>query len=85
WAPPARKYAVEIAAIAESFMDGPCKAADPHPELVAEARAGTVAHPQNDQGAVKAAEAPTERPASATAPARVAETADNGAEAGEKV
>ena len=35
WAPPARKYAQDIAQVAESFMDGPCKSPDPHPELVA--------------------------------------------------
>lgn len=40
WAPPARKYAHEIEQVAESFVDGPCKAADPQPELVAAVRAG---------------------------------------------
>ena len=40
WAPPARKYAQEIDQVGEAFLDGPCKQADPHPELVAAARAG---------------------------------------------
>lgn len=40
WAPPARKYAADIEQVAESFMDGACKSADPRPELVAAARAG---------------------------------------------
>ena len=40
WAPPARKYGADIEQVAESFIDGPCKAADPKPELVAAARAG---------------------------------------------
>jgi hypothetical protein len=40
WAPPARKYAQDIEAVAESFTDGACKAADPRPELVATARGG---------------------------------------------
>ncbi len=40
WAPPARKYGADIEQVAESFIDGPCKAADPHPELVAAVRAG---------------------------------------------
>jgi Mannosyl-glycoprotein endo-beta-N-acetylglucosaminidase len=40
WAPPARNYAQEIESVAEAFTDGPCKSADPRPELVAAARAG---------------------------------------------
>ncbi|MEQ1697808.1 MAG: hypothetical protein ABL901_18405 [Hyphomicrobiaceae bacterium] len=40
WAPPARKYALEIEQVAENFADGPCKASDPQPELVAAVRAG---------------------------------------------
>ena len=40
WAPPARKYASEIQQVSENFTDGPCKSADPHPELVAAVRAG---------------------------------------------
>ena len=40
WAPPARKYAHEIEQVSENFVDGPCKAADPHPELVAAVHAG---------------------------------------------
>jgi Mannosyl-glycoprotein endo-beta-N-acetylglucosaminidase len=38
WAPPARKYAEDIAAVAESFAEGACKGGDPRPELVALAR-----------------------------------------------
>jgi Mannosyl-glycoprotein endo-beta-N-acetylglucosaminidase len=38
WAPPARKYAEDIEAVANSFAEGACKAADPRPELVALAR-----------------------------------------------
>lgn len=38
WAPPARKYANEIEQVSENFVDGACKAADPHPELVAAVR-----------------------------------------------
>ncbi len=40
WAPPARKYAHEIEQVSENFSDGPCKAADPHPELVGAVHAG---------------------------------------------
>jgi hypothetical protein len=40
WAPPARKYAADIEQVAEGFMDGACKSADPRPELVAAARVG---------------------------------------------
>jgi hypothetical protein len=40
WAPPARKYAHEIEQVSENFVDGPCKAADPRPELVAAVHAG---------------------------------------------
>ena len=40
WAPSTRKYAAEIGSVAESFMDGPCKADDPNPERVAAARGG---------------------------------------------
>ena len=35
WAPPARKYAQEIEQVYQTFLDGPCKEADPHPELMA--------------------------------------------------
>lgn len=40
WAPPARKYAAEIEQVSENFAEGPCKASDPQPELVAAVRAG---------------------------------------------
>ena len=35
WAPPARKYAQEIEQVYQSFVEGPCKEADPHPEMMA--------------------------------------------------
>jgi hypothetical protein len=38
WAPTSKRYAADIAAIADRFFDGPCKEADPQPELVAEIR-----------------------------------------------
>lgn len=76
WAPPARKYAAEIASVADSFMEGPCKAADPHPEMVAEARAGTAGAPGSDQGALKAAEAAPKPEKPAAEPARLAVAAE---------
>jgi hypothetical protein len=38
WAPTSKRYAADIAAIADRFFDGPCKDEDPQPELVAEIR-----------------------------------------------
>ena len=35
WAPGSRKYASDIEGVSDSFFDGPCKAADPKPELTA--------------------------------------------------
>lgn len=40
WAPTSRAYVRDIDQIADGFFDGPCKGADPRPELVAEARKG---------------------------------------------
>lgn len=40
WAPGSRRYASEIAAIADKFAETACKGPDPRPELVAEARKG---------------------------------------------
>jgi len=40
WAPTSRAYVRDIDQIADGFFDGPCKEADPRPELVAEARKG---------------------------------------------
>lgn len=40
WAPTTRGYASDIQAVAERFMKGACKDADPNPERVAEARKG---------------------------------------------
>ena len=37
WAPGSKSYARDIENVAESFMDGACKAADPKPELMAQA------------------------------------------------
>jgi len=45
WAPSTRKYAAEIATVTDSFMDGPCKGDDPHPEMVAAARGGALLEP----------------------------------------
>ena len=38
WAPTTRSYASDIKAVADRFTNGPCKDADPNPEMVAEAR-----------------------------------------------
>lgn len=40
WAPGSRGYRRDIESVNESFYDDACKKPDPHPELVAEARAG---------------------------------------------
>jgi hypothetical protein len=40
WAPGSRAYTRDIANVAENFFEGPCREADPRPELVAEARKG---------------------------------------------
>lgn len=40
WAPRSKKYAHDIETVADSFYDVTCKATDPHPEWVQEARAG---------------------------------------------
>jgi hypothetical protein len=72
WAPPARKYGSDIEQVAESFVDGPCKGADPRPELVAAARAGlsqTVA-----AVAAPVVAPPAAAPAAAPAVAAVKET-----------
>jgi hypothetical protein len=42
WAPTSRRYASDISSIADRFFDGPCKEADPQPELVAEVRGAGV-------------------------------------------
>ena len=84
WAPPARKYAVEIAAVTDNFMDGLCKGADPHPEMVAEARAGATGEPQKEHGGIKAAEAAPVASAPVEAPAKMSEKAQS-LETGDKV
>ncbi|MEQ1669914.1 MAG: glucosaminidase domain-containing protein [Hyphomicrobium sp.] len=35
WAPGSKSYARDIENVAEAFMDGPCKSADPKPEMMA--------------------------------------------------
>lgn len=40
WAPTTRSYPSDIKAVADRFMNGPCKDDDPNPELAAEARKG---------------------------------------------
>ncbi|HEY8129902.1 MAG TPA: glucosaminidase domain-containing protein [Hyphomicrobium sp.] len=40
WAPTSRRYAADIAALAEAFYGSPCKDADPKPELMALAKPG---------------------------------------------
>lgn len=42
WAPTSRRYASDMSAIADRFFDGPCKEADPQPELIAEVRGAAV-------------------------------------------
>jgi Mannosyl-glycoprotein endo-beta-N-acetylglucosaminidase len=61
WAPPARKYAEDIEAVADSFAEGACKAADPRPELVALAR-GTKSQLGEPVRAVQAKVAPASEP-----------------------
>jgi hypothetical protein len=38
WAPTSKRYAADISGIADRFFEGPCKEADPQPELVADIR-----------------------------------------------
>lgn len=65
WAPTSRKYAKEIASLAEAFYGSPCKGSDPQPELMALAQPGggkasTVASddaPKADAPAVQTASA----------------------------
>ena len=38
WAPTSRRYARDIAGLADTFYGSPCKGADPHPELLALAK-----------------------------------------------
>lgn len=40
WAPTSRGYTRDVETLAGLFFDGACKADDPHPEMVAEARKG---------------------------------------------
>lgn len=42
WAPKSRRYVSDIESVADAFYEGACKASDPRPELVQEARAGRV-------------------------------------------
>ena len=67
WAPSTRKYAAEIASVAENFMDGVCKNDDPNPELVAAARTGKT-EPAAEKAPDKTADA---KPASPSAEDKV--------------
>jgi Mannosyl-glycoprotein endo-beta-N-acetylglucosaminidase len=50
WAPGSKSYARDIENVANSFMDGPCKSADPKPEMMALAKPDTGAEkPAADQ------------------------------------
>ncbi len=55
WAPNTRGYASDIQAVADRFMNGLCKDADPYPERVAEARGA-----KTDPAAVKVADKPAD-------------------------
>jgi hypothetical protein len=72
WAPGTKTYASDIQAIAQRFLEGPCKGEDPHPEYVAEARAQTTtaqttasatAKPANEHKTAAATEPSEEAPA----------------------
>jgi len=54
WAPGSRNYAHEIEGVADSFYSGPCKGADPKPEMMALVHPEK-AHPGKDKHAVKTA------------------------------
>lgn len=69
WAPPARKYAADIETVAANFMDGPCKGADPRPELVAAARKALFDEAIGTPKAAAAANTPS-KPVSADAAAK---------------
>lgn len=64
WAPGSRGYRRDIEAVLEAFHDDFCKKADPHPEFVAEARAGR--GPAAEAKAVAAAPVPQAGPAAET-------------------
>ena len=52
WAPTSRRYARDMQTIANRFFEGPCRAPDPQPELVAEIR-GTAGPGQTGAPAAK--------------------------------
>lgn len=70
WAPGSRRYASDIATIAERFFEGPCKGPDPQPELVAAV-----------QGSSSEAPSKAEAPPVADAPKAKAAVADAAAPA----
>lgn len=80
WAPTTRSYASDIQAVAERFMKGACKDADPNPERVAEAhkgKAGTLPEPvkvadQADVAKPEAAKETVTAEAAVTAPTATA-------------
>jgi len=69
WAPSTRKYAADIETVGDGFMNGPCKAADPRPELVAAARKGLLE--EAIRPVPQAAAAPPVVPSAAVPPAVV--------------
>lgn len=67
WAPGSRGYPRDIASVAERFENGPCKQADPQPELVAAAEpTSTPAQPETTKDSAQVA---VESPTVAGAPA----------------
>lgn len=70
WAPTSRRYATDIASLAEAFYGSPCKGADPKPELMALAKPGHA--PAKAEEASSADTAASE----VTAPTQTASAAD---------
>jgi len=81
WAPTSKRYATDISAIAERFLDGPCKDADPQPELVAEVR-GTAVAVARDEAPARVEEAPARVEEVAVAQVAPAASAKSEASAG---
>ena len=65
WAPGSRNYARDIAGIAAAFMDGPCLAADPKPEVTA------LLKPRDTRPADPAGPAPDATPKATYTPPKV--------------
>lgn len=64
WAPTSRGYPSDIKAVADRFMAGACKEADPNPELMAQATKGKAV--ASAEAAAPAAQAPATAPAKPT-------------------